>query len=253
MQSTAATQNGNLDDASASVEHAQLIREKGFLRRIYLDNYRFFAGLASSLPAGKQLELGSGGGLIKEVLPNVITSDVVPLPTADMVVSAIDLPFEAAELSAIFMVNVLHHIQDAEAFFDQVLRCLKPGGIVGMIEPANTLFSRFIYQNFHHEPFEPSQQGWKLKPGGRMSAANDALPWIIFQRDRKLFEQRYPKLQLEIYRDFMPLRYILSGGVSKPQLVPTWSYSCFKLCEDISAPLHRWFGLFSKIVVRRLP
>ena len=241
----------SLDTARASVEHAELIRRKTFLRKIYLDNYRFFERILRSVPQGVHLELGSGGGFIKEVVADVITSDVIPLPTADVALSGINLPFADQSLSSILMVNVFHHIQDVGRFLSEASRCLVSGGVVAMIEPANTIFSNFVYKNFHHEPFNPRQEQWALPPGGRMSMANDALPWIVFCRDRAIFHKNYPCLKVELSRNYMPFRYILSGGVSKPQLVPALTYPLISGLEWMLAPLHPLIGMFMQIVIRR--
>ena len=43
---------------------------------------------------------------------------------------------------------------DSYRFLVELERCLKPGGKIVMIEPANTRFSRLIFRRFHHEMFE---------------------------------------------------------------------------------------------------
>lgn len=241
----------DLDSVEASVSHAELIRSKLFLRRIYEEHYNFFATEAHTAPEGQLVELGSGGGFLHEIIPNAITSDVVPIPGTALALSAHELPFPAQSLSAIVMINVLHHIQDVEKFFNEASRTLKTGGKVVMVEPANTAFSNFIYSNFHHEPFEPKQKGWKLPPGGRMSSANDALPWIIFCRDRVQFQQQFPELKINLCVNYMPLRYILSGGVSRGQLTPSWSYRLVQGVERCLTPLNNLIGMFMRVVIEK--
>jgi SAM-dependent methyltransferase len=241
----------SLDLPESSIDHAQKIRSKKFLRKIYEEHYQFFADELRTAPSGIVLELGSGGGFIREIVPQVITSDVLPLPTIGLATSGLELPFRDAELGGVVMINVLHHLQNVDLFFKEAQRCLKPGGRILMVEPANTLWSRFIYKNFHHEPFIPEQQGWELPQGGRMSMANDALPWIVFKRDQKIFSQKYPKLKIDKVENFMPLRYLLSGGVSKPQLSPGWSYEIWKGIEAAISPINDWVGMFMRIVVTR--
>jgi hypothetical protein len=38
--------------------------------------------------------------------------------------------------------------------------------------------------------------------------ANDALPWIIFARDRLKFEQEFPDWRIETIKPIMPFRYL---------------------------------------------
>ena len=251
IDSTALASLSDLDSAQASIEHSRLINSKLYLRNIYEEHYRFFGEQTKNAPVGHKLELGSGGGFLREVMPGALTSDVVKLPTTAIVLSGTQLPFPQESLAAIMMINVLHHIQNVHDFFDEALRCLKPGGRILMIEPANTLWSRFIYKNFHHEPFVPEQKDWLLPQGGRMSSANDALPWIIFVRDRKLFSEKYPKLAVDIVEPYMPVRYLVSGGVSKPQLLPGWSYGFVKFCEDLVSPLNPLVGMFMRIAITK--
>ena len=59
-----------------------------------------------------------------------------------------------------------------------------------MIEPWNNPWAKWVYQNLHHEPFDPNA-GWTLPASGPLSGANGALPWILFERDRKKFEQHF--------------------------------------------------------------
>lgn len=241
----------DLDSAEASVQHAQLIRSKTFLRKIYEEHYLFFKRELQNAPQGLCVELGSGGGFIKDVLPDALASDVVPLPTTDLAFSALDLPFRNQTLRGIVMINVFHHIQDVRRFLREAERCLKPGGRVLMVEPANTLWGKFFYQNFHHEPFVPEQEEWELPKGGRMSSANDALPWIVFCRDRERFTREFPGYSLDLAKPFMPVRYLISGGVSKPQLLPGFLYPLVAGVEQLAAPLHPLIGMFMRIALTK--
>ena len=75
----------DLDSPETSVRHRELIQGKPILRAIYSDHYRYFAKELESCPRGNTLELGSGGGFIKEFSPSTMTSDVVPLEGVDLV------------------------------------------------------------------------------------------------------------------------------------------------------------------------
>lgn len=242
--------SADLDEAALSMLHSQIIRQKPFLRRIYLD---FYAELADAIAYSDDkivLELGSGGGFLKEVLPSVITSDVLNVPTVDKVFSACAMPFEDASLDAIVMVDVLHHIPDARAFFREATRCLKIGGRIAMIEPANTCWGRFIYTHFHHETFDP-KAGWSFKSIGPLTTANGALPWIIFHRDRQQFQTEFPQLTILKNRCHTPIRYLLSGGLTLRQLLPGWTYPVIKAIEFILSPLNLMLGMFETIVLEK--
>ncbi|UCG47714.1 MAG: methyltransferase domain-containing protein [Phycisphaerales bacterium] len=241
----------NLDDPATTLLHARIIQKKPFLKRVYIDFYRQFVK-AIGEPAEKMIvELGSGGGFIKDVIPGVFTSDILELPNVDRIFSAAAMPFDNASVHAFFMIDVLHHIGRPRAFFSEALRCLKTGGKIVMIEPANTLWSRFIYKNLHHELFD-TEAGWELGKTGPVSHGNGALPWIIFSRDRKIFEREFPCLKVAAMRNHTPLRYLLSGGLTLRQLVPSCSYPLFKIVEYLLSPFDNLLGMFQTIELQKL-
>jgi Methyltransferase domain len=243
--------NLDLNDPATTALQGRIIRSKTFLRRFYQEHYELFRCAAARLPPGPTVEIGSGAGFLKEEMVNVTTSDVRAVPGVDLVFTAQDIPFASGSVSAFFLINVLHHLPDASRFLAEVTRCLLPGGRLIMVEPANTAWGRFVYRSFHHEPFEPAARDWTLPPGGPMSIANGALPWIIFCRDRARFDAQFPSLRVEQIRYGYPVRYLLSGGVSMKQLAPGWSYPLVKAVEAVLAPLNPWLGMFMRIEIRR--
>lgn len=240
-------------DSPAGVDvHARIVRGKTYLRRFYADVYRMFADASAGLPDGRRVELGSGGGFIQEVLPQVETSDLIPCDRHDLTFSALDMPFADGELAAIYMLDVLHHLPDIDRFLGEAERCLKPGGRIIMVEPANTCWGRFVYQHFHHEPFLPEASTWTLPEGGPMSAANGALPWIVFVRDHARLRQTHPALRIRTLSYHFPVRYLIAGGVSMRQLLPGFTYGMVAFIEDILlAPLRRKLGMFMHITLEK--
>ncbi|MCB9720809.1 MAG: class I SAM-dependent methyltransferase [Candidatus Omnitrophica bacterium] len=236
----------DLDDPNTSELHRRIIRSKPFLRNIYLDNYRVLEKAMAGLGRSVCVELGSGGGFIKDILPNVITSDVLVLQNLNVCFSGEAIPFKEESVDIFFMIDVFHHIKQPRLVLNEMQRCLRPGGKILMIEPANTPWGRFIFQNFHHEQFNPDA-GWCIEGDGPMSDANGAQPWIIFSRDRERFMQEYPAFSINSFRCHTPLRYLLSGGVSMRQLLPNFTYPLICLIEIILSPLNPYLGMFCTI------
>lgn len=241
----------DLDDSATTHLHRGIIQKKPFLRRLYKDFYETFRASAPRATEDTVLvELGSGGGFIKSVIPRVVTSDLQALPWVDLQFSALNMPFEDRSVDTFFMMNVLHHVSDPVRLFNEFDRCLKPGGRIVMIEPANSTLGRFVYQNFHHEDFDPSGS-WKLEKEAPLSCANGAIPWIIFERDRADFDARFPQFDVRPLRYHTPLLYLASGGFSLRQLLPSFAYPFVKGLEWILTPFSRHLGLFFTIHIEK--
>lgn len=239
-----------LDSPERTLKHGELIRKKKFLNNLYKDWYNIFLRELPNLPSGKLIELGSGGGFIKTIEPTIITSDILALPNVDMNFSALEMPFEKDEVGAIFMIDTFHHIPNAEKFLTEALRVLKNGGRIIMIEPANSIWGRFIYKNFHHEPFEINA-GWDIPHKGPLSGANGALPWIVFERDKNRLYQQFPELKVQSIKYHTPLLYLVSGGVSYKQLIPSFLYIFFKVIDKILPKINKHFSMFVTIDIQK--
>ncbi|NQT22515.1 MAG: class I SAM-dependent methyltransferase [Candidatus Omnitrophica bacterium] len=242
----------DLNDASTTLLHAKIIQSKPFLKNLYRDFYKQFCGSLNGNTDSKLLvELGSGGGFIKDVIPNVVTSDVVRLPHIDRHFSALNMPFENNTVDAFFMINVLHHLKDSRAFFRELARSLKIGGKVVMVESANTPWNRFIHINFHHEQFD-IHGSWGFKENGRLSGGNSAIPWIVFYRDKQKFLKEFPMLKIKKIKLHTPFRFLISGGLTAIQLLPSWSYKTIRALEILLSPLNRYISMFMTVEIEKV-
>ena len=92
---------------------------------------------------------------LRDYIPGLITSEILPVPEISVALDAQALPFGEQSLRAVVMTNVLHHIARPRDFFAEAGRCVRDGGALIMIEPWVSLWSKLIYKNLHHEPFDP--------------------------------------------------------------------------------------------------
>jgi SAM-dependent methyltransferase len=244
------TRGLDLDDPRTSFTRRQVIFENKFLLHVYQEWYQYLKDSIQN-SEGVLLELGSGGGFLGDVIPNLISSEVFYFPGSNITLDGQYLPFANQSLQAIFMTNVLHHIPDTHLFFAEAARCTKKGGCISMIEPWNTPWSKFIYNVLHHEPFESKAVDWRLASKGPLTTANDALPWIIFDRDRTQFESEFPEWTIKKIHLIMPFRYLVSGGVSLRQLMPEWSYPLWKGLETLLSPADHLLSMFAFIQLER--
>lgn len=221
------SRNLDIDNPQTTVVRKQIIVSKPFLTSIYCEWYQRL-GIPST---GTVVELGSGGGFLSSLHPNVIMTEVFHLPHISTVADATRMPFRSGSVRMFALVDVFHHIPDVQAFLSEAERCLENAGEIVMIEPWNTKWSALVYRYLHPEPFEPSAD-WTIPKTGPLSGANSALPWIVFDRDKYLFTQRFPKLTIETIKLLMPASYLLSGGVSMRSLAPGMTYSAIRLLEN---------------------
>ena len=112
----------NLDDVASTVLHKNIIKEKDFLYRLYLEYYGIFKENIKDIPDGLKIEIGSGGGFLKEVVNDVITSDVLELPDVDKVFFAEKIPYPDESVAAFFLLDTLHHIKEPDKFLSEVNR-----------------------------------------------------------------------------------------------------------------------------------
>ena len=149
------------------------------------------------------------------------------------------------------MTNVLHHLPRPGASSPRRPRCVRPGGVVAMVEPWVTPWSRWVYTRLHHEPFQPEAREWEIAAGRPLSEANGALPWILFARDRERFEREAPDWRVRSIEPIMPLRYLVSGGISLRGLMPAASFPLWRGIEGALSPWRHRLAMFAQIVLVR--
>ncbi len=244
------TKGFDLDDPSLTARRREIIKAKGFLRHIY---FEWYGQLAKSIPDGPEevIELGAGGGFMREFIPHIITTEVFPCPGVDRVMDACQTwPFPERNLRAVLMVDVFHHLPNIHCFFHQAGSAVKKNGIIAMIEPWLTPWSTIVYSRLHHEPFVPSARDWTFPSTGPLSGANSALPWIIFHRDKELFEKKYPQWKIVTIKPTLPFSYLLSGGVSMRSLFPGKLYPFVRRIEKWSGT-EQTMAMFAFIILQR--
>jgi len=219
---------------------------KPALRRIYR---RLYEEIAAALPReakGITLELGSGMGNIKEVLPKCITSDIFPNPWLDRVENAYALSFGPRTISNLILFDVWHHLQYPGAALREFRRVLAPGGVVLLMEPATGLLGRAIYGLFHHEPLGLGQRiEWEIPenfdPAKQTYYAAQGNCWRLVRHFRRLPRDQQPAAlrdwEITQVKYFPALSYLMSGGFRGPQLYPDAALPALQALENVLAPL----------------
>lgn len=242
-----------LDSPAGYDEIRRKIEKKPALRRFYLEVYREYQRcLRNSPEGGIALELGSGAGFAKEVIPELVTSDILPYRGVDLVIDGTRLPYQDRSLGLLCMMNVFHHIPDVGAFLSEAERCLIPGGRVLIADQHVGPLSRPILKYLHHEPFHPEAKEWTFESTGPLSDANGALAWIVFVRDLALFEQRHPGLRLVRYQPHAPLQYWLAGGLKEWSVLPGWAVGLAGAVDRLLVRIYPPLGSFTFIELVRV-
>jgi SAM-dependent methyltransferase len=240
----------DIDDPETTGLRLQIIQPKPFLRKIYDEWYGL---IRSRIPEGGGgiVELGSGPGYFRKFVPQAIQTEVFWCQNVQLVADGCAFPFADGSLKAITMTDVFHHIPNSQIFLKEAVRCLRPGGQILMVEPWVSSWSKLIYRRLHHEPFIPEAVEWEIPGSGPLSAANGALPWIVFVRDRCRLEDEFPQLQIVETRPMMPFRYLVSGGISMRSLMPGITYPMWRRIESALSPWAAELSMFAFFSIRR--
>jgi len=192
------------------------------------------------------IELGAGVIPMSSWIETVTSTDVIESSHLDGVLDATQLELKDNSVGGLFLQNTFHHIPDPAAFFSEAMRVLVPGGRIVIVDPNHNLFSRVLYRKlFATECFEINGS-WNDASPHAMIGANQALSYIVFVRDREIFERENPMLKIV---ETLPLRsgfrYLLTGGLNFRRIAPKWSFPTV-------AKLEKCLVIFDKFAIHWL-
>jgi SAM-dependent methyltransferase len=231
-------------------QHERAWRARPVLRRLYHEWYGLVARRLAT--RGPTVELGSGIGRLRDVVPDAVLTDVEPTRWADRVVNAEELPFDDASLGNLVLVDVFHHLADPARFLDEAGRVLRPGGRAVLLEPYCSPLSKLAYR-FHHERLALGADPFAADPHVATGAmeANLATTTLAFFRREGELRARWPRLEPRERRLLSLLVYPLTGGFSRPALLPRVLYAPLTLLERALAPLNRLAAFRCLLVLER--
>ena len=215
------------------------------LQEIYRGFYRKIAArIDLSLP-GLVVELGSGMGTIKEIIPHCITTDIFPNPWLDRQENAYRLSFADESVSHLILFDVWHHLRYPGTALQEFRRVLRPGGRLILFEPAASWTGRWVYSIFHHEPVALGEKiTWNAPAGFSPSD----LDYYAAQGSatRIFWWQQQPSLlagwTLRDSHPFPSFEYFGSGGFSGPQIGPAWFQPLLRFLDRTTT---RWPRVFA--------
>ncbi len=229
-------------------------QRKPMLREIYHDFYRRIATRIDPAIPGLIVELGSGMGRIKDVIPDCITTDLFPNPWLDRRENCYQLSFADGSVSHLVLFDVWHHLRYPGTALREFHRVLAPGGRLIVFEPAASWVGRVVYHFFHHEPVAMNEPiTWEAPPG--FSAA-DADYYAAQGSATRLFWHgencgRLTGWQLREVRPFSSFDYLASGGFSGPQLGGRFLHGLMRGLDFLTAPLPSIFAARLLVVLQK--
>lgn len=217
-------------------ERRKIWNSKPIIRKLYAKWYGY---IQQALKPGRTLELGGGSGSLKEFLPEAITTDIVREPWLDAVMDAHAIPFKEESLDNIVLFDVLHHLSAPAVFFHEAERVLRPNGRAIMMEPYVSWVSFPVYRWMHQEGMKWNTDPFMARSSGKKEPfeGNQALPTLIFKKQRRKFLRSFPKLRI-LQEETMDLfLYPLSGGFHHRSLCPNTLWKRLESAENLFTPL----------------
>lgn len=217
-------------------KNVQYWHQKPLLQKLYADFYRLIAQNLSNLPDAKIVELGSGLGNIREIIPDCLRTDLFPNPWIDQIENAYKLSFEGETISDLILTDVFHHLRYPGTALQEFGRVMRKGGRVLMLEPYMSALGLLVYGIPHDEPIAiinkiewNAPEGWSPENIDYYAAQGNA---------SRIFAGNKFRSRLGDWKKIETIRlsataYVASGGFSKPQLYPTSMLPVIKKLENL--------------------
>lgn len=239
-------------------EHRRLWDAKPALQAVYAA--WFDRLLAEAGPGQRVLEVGAGPGLFSRYArarrPDLhwVATDLLPARWNDLAADATRLPVRDAAVHRVLAVDVVHHLEDPAAFFAEVGRVLRPGGLLAAVEPWVTPLSYPVYRWLHQEGCTPGLdplRPFPPRPGGKAAFDGDAalVPALVRALDADAWSRwGLAPPTVELINGFA---YLLTLGFRPSSLLPRPLAAPMMAVDRLARGLARWTALRACLVWRR--
>jgi len=172
------------------------------------------------------VEFGSGHRDLSHRIPNLIRTDIFQGPGITRIENAYDSTFGDHSTAAILATDVFHHLEYPLEALREWRRILAPGGRLVLLEPALSLLGRLVYGPFHAEPIGSSSAiqtgrppaGFDPDQAPYYAAQGNGTFLFVDERNHEQWNRSWEPIRIE---RFAALYYVLTGGYTRPQLLPS--------------------------------
>ncbi|MCP4639472.1 MAG: class I SAM-dependent methyltransferase [bacterium] len=240
------------DERQMIVHYRKVWKDSPVLRRFYSDVWHW--GMQELEARSPVVELGGGAGLIREVYPEVITSDILPFAWTNLVCDASALPLASDSVGGMICTGFFHHCVNPGRLFEEVQRVLRPGGRFIILDPWVTPLGRVIYHFGSEEGLDldeaPFEEEERTNPRPLLEA-NIARATVIFKRNRATFEARFPRLKIVKIETANLFRHLAAGSCVQKSPFPPWCYPLASLADRLLHPIRSLTGMSARIVLEK--
>lgn len=229
-------------------------QKKPLLHRIYRSMHEEIAREIVTGINGQVVELGSGIGNIKEVIPECLRTDLFPNPWLDQTENAYALSFADGSVANLILFDVFHHLRYPGTALQEFHRVLAPGGRVLIYEPSMSLLGRIVFGLFHHEPIAlrddilwKAPDDWSPTDIDYYAAQGNASR--IFRRSH--IGTQFEGLEVTAVRSYSQFSYVASGGYSRRQLYPSNMYPFMRTVDRVLDTLPGIFATRMLVVLQK--
>ena len=220
-------------------------QNKPRLRAVYRGFHELIVSRLDRSVPGLIVELGSGMGSIKDVIPDCVTTDLFANPWLDRQENAYRMGFADGAVSNLILFDVWHHLRYPATALAEFRRVLAPAGRVIIFDPAISWTGRIAYGLFHHEPLAmrlpitwDAPAGFKPEDSDYF-AAQGAATRIFWKNEGR---ERLVGWSLVEATPVPSFEYFATGGFSGPQIGGSRLY---RFWQWLDRALGRWPNLFA--------